>query len=1473
MYEKGNAYLASSESVREAQRDLRKLKQITDPVHDAKHVRTLIRTIENALEKSLPGSKKSRSLSELQSRKRKLEFASEVGPFKKYLKYADFVHDSNLEKEENSYGDEIYRDGNYRVFVKRVRTATSDVFRVEDHTYKIFIKPISENGAIPTDVPLVITILNQLGAAFTHIISELQRNRHTHNLSKLYVFVGHDDLTNGINLESLSLERPAEELAESILTDISNTLRSHQSLALDSGFDITLKVITVNHARHLERMYLQKVAENYKHFPRPSTPELVGATKRVPTDLKFQSAQNSYDPANTPELPKNSCVIACLTLGLYQAYSQVNRADSTKFKSEAEDFKVLSNVRLSRKRVAIQKTYKQAVLLLCEKMQILAEVLQEDVEGPHVLQNVIQKMSQIYNVQISVYAHMGTERIHREPKTLDRSLPHILLYKSLLEEDIIDHILLIFKPYTLFSHRALPCHLCSKMDNGQAGHKCLARGETSREALQCFTCRRYISNENNPDTSKILEAKLAPHKFCFQESLALEKCSHCNLTAKNKNCLQTHKASKFLCGRGVVCQGCDKFLYLSGTYRTIEARLAEHKCFYKHCPICKEEYDATSEEEHACLVRGVKSQKLKPAIGVYDFEAVCEDGVNSCPECFVKEQKYINNPNNVAENRSDIVTALKYAPSLAREVRCAKHEDGNIGKDFHKVNCAVLAYEDQYHGVFNRICFFSPDMNHKDDCKLEIDYYKFDYLPAEIADKENHLRTNRTQPQNNYNKNKGLPQKSSNFVMDEDFKRQPALIKFMKFILGSNLQNQVFLAHNAQSYDHLFILQAMYACHVVPYVLNNGLKILELTEKKQNIRFIDSMKYLQGSLNNVAKTYSLRLEGADKEGKLDFPHAFNRPENYFYAQNGYPPIETYINFNDTAKQIEEKVQRHKECEGKFFSFQEQLAHYCKADVDLLLRACCHHIFDSYLQCIHFVQSFGDPYVEETKQTVTNYDSSKVYMNSLFHVYGRPFLTLSGYVWGTFRAFCKPPNLYAVNDESGATSIAASKIEKEYALFTAHMHPDEIVHSKYTSLKQKRFGHMWVDIWRPSVGKVTQILGCHFHGHSCQLLRPGVTPDSKNYLGESQKVRRQNVDVQEACLKKFYKVSEVENIWECEYHKLKELPLSEFKDSATRRHAEALRKFLKEHYTDRPLERLAPRDSLRGGKTEVYSLSAEPCEKYELCYVDASSLYPSVCSTAKNQHFWFPIDRFSTLIRPQDIDKLSFEDNWCYYEDPERGKIKVKGPVQLAILPPQDELIPFLPYRVKVGNAFRSVSPACRTCAEKGQTGPCTHSPEKRALIGNYCLDEIAYAVCTFGYKIIKIFEARVSDTFAPIFMDYLKILARNKIKFSGIPAYITSDSEKQVYVDKINEEMEFEGSEALKVSEFTYQPQKRSLAKLMSNSLLGKTGLFNDLYNSKLLKPKFYFFQVRMRSCKQSVSMLQTLMVLKSCFIVTLWIL
>ena len=240
------------------------------------------------------------------------------------------------------------------------------------------------------------------------------------------------------------------------------------------------------------------------------------------------------------------------------------------------------------------------------------------------------------------------------------------------------------------------------------------------------------------------------------------------------------------------------------------------------------------------------------------------------------------------------------------------------------------------------------------------------------------------------------------------------------------------------------------------------------------------------------------------------------------------------------------------------------------------------------------------------------------------------------------------------------------------------------------------------------------------------------------------------------------------------------------------------------------DRLDPRESFFGGRTNASQLYYRTKEDEKIEYVDFTSLYPWVNKTCK-----YPVGHPEVITSDfKEIDQ--------YF-----------GIAKVRILPPRGLYHPVLPYKSNGKLKF----PLCQTCAEKESPSLCGCSDEDRTMTGTWCTPELQTAV-GLGYRVLKIYEVyHWKDTTqydaetkeGGLFASYINTFLKYKQEASGPPNWIKTPEDAKEYIDRYFEKegVSIDGEKIEK------NPGMRALAKFCLNSFWGKFGQRLNLKQSQ----------------------------------------
>ena len=1150
-------------------------------------------------------------------------------------------------------GSTLVELDNVEFRVKRIAFARQTSFRLDDHLFQFDMISHARRA------PLLSKVLKKLKEAIKLLVIEFQDLYPAENRHQVYLTFDDRAFTRGgINTgnysihsmnDSISDEQYAEKLAEDSLDILASVLRSYDHLKLQEGFHVFFRILSVPH------MY-QKFAQ--KSFREPRNLVGIKSGKSLPLIARRFVAKTSKNLFQVPDLSafSNMCLIVSMIMGFY--YRKYRKFEySGDYVNDARDYKVLKMLRSERIRDS-----DGAVRLLQEKIAHVCDSLHISKKGPHVIETTLPKLCNFFNVQAHVFTNVGSQRRFSYPSEFCEDLPQIYLYEDKRESETCGHISLILKLYSLFKKCGIRCFRCPKQVKGYKKHKC--RG--ARKC--CFVCTRYLVK----DISEVYIDKENVREYCIQNSQNLgydKKCDTCGLVSKTYDCFSAH-ANSLACRRGIVCDRCSTYVYCGGGRGKASGKdaLKHHRCFHLRCRYCNEYY--RKEEEHSCQIRPQGQQEYFSNLGFFDFEATQGVGTANCFDCFKMEKRLYEEKNTVPSKvrKRDVL----------EHIRCEKHKGQIKSTSYHDANFCTCLYEDEVRGHFSLITFADPDMQHPEDCKIRKNYYICnDYLPADergrpvfsknVARKSFGGQSSKIKfPLTLQSDHGESPPEKRLCIGGEDhidlnvLRRYGVLEKFWIFFGREKFRSYVFLAHHSAGYDSVHLCRSAFAHSLTPSIITRGNKILCMAIPSLNLHILDSMQYTHCSLLKLADRYNQPVKG-------DFPHMFNKKENYTYS-GIIPPLEEFCDEN-AAEASKLALKRHIDehrAGDKEWNFKEEIFSYCLRDTEILCKSMLLFLKEWFLIQSIFMQFFERD----------NLEGKKTYL----HPFTPPFITFSSFIYGCYRRWEAPQyDLRTLNDEKGLTSINTSIGELQYVLYKyKEMGKPEDFASRYTSEKSPRIGAIFPDFYIPSKRTVGFFHGCVFHGHlddSCNLVPYNATSETKNFLGQTFGQCADRFMRQCETLKKEHGIEHILVMWECEWKRLRDGG-----DDVNGPITLDIQNFLAGELAKRPTERLIPRTALRGGRVDtfLFSWSKKSAPDHRLVYIDYNSLYPSVASHRK---YPFPVGKMSVIINPSELKRITCLGGKCYFDKGNDGRLEeIHGVAHVKIIAPSAMEIPFLPFR-------------------------------------------------------------------------------------------------------------------------------------------------------------------------------------------------
>ena len=950
----------------------------------------------------------------------------------------------------------------------------SEIFRIQDHLFEFSIGVPSNYEFNAEEVQTLL----ESGIAFAIKDLQTQYKDQEEQYSQLFVVfrdrvykkqVGNDDEEEAGDLHvynsgHYALWQDPNAISTEIMNELSTYFQSNKQFKLNKGFYLSLTVVHVNHERHRQQNY-----QSYK------PPKQVGGYLRDDFLKSYGLSVNNRNYYEVPEELSNQglCLPTCLLVsfcrGQDQSYKFLKKRtvrtphqEALLKKLETCPYRKLA-LKINKLKSKTRRSYSLNLLHGSVKKLLRENNLENCTNFRIPIEGV--QLAEHLGLQLFVYSRIGNKKIYQWPEKRDvKRISTMLYYQEFLDEPRAHPSLIYAK--TFFKQNS-ECQHCGKTIT----HK----GNYHRCQSTCFACRGYITTETDPHYSLLHLRHLCTR---HREKKEFKKCNKCQVTCANEACLKRHQASA-QCGSGFSCRLCGRFTKKTSDIPDYNVFRATHDCKLHTCGLCKEEYSEDDPFDHICKVKSVKLPGYYPNLAFFDTETLLENtSPESCKECFSLELEYLKGKADMGLSRNELVEKCIQEKTLS-QIRCQNHVFSGGQRSYHQTNALCTYFEDEERGRFSRMNFYDPSMNMSDDCVLErhvlhAPYFLPEQEPAqkkvEIANqvvkrmrKENVEEVLRcpkqtfTSPDSEFNQNLSAIKKC-----------QP-IVKFLLFIHQEDFRNYVFFSHNGQGFDHQLIVDAAYHLGIEPKLLSRGQKVMSVTFEKFNIRFLDFMLYKQGSLANLAKRAEIPME------KIDFPYEFNQRENYNYSGD----IPGNEHFGKLLENSDVKNSRNRELEkrrrnGYVWTFKDEIRRYVMSDVEILTK-----LGTSFAkECFEFQR------LCTRKFKTTDYDEFiKEKDIFLLHPYAAPFLTISSYVFGTwkFHQLVHAP-LYAINDEKGLKTINTSKGEREWVNYIVWSFSNKFdIESVYTSDKAPKIGNVRPDLFIPKLKKVGEFRGCKIHG--------------------------------------------------------------------------------------------------------------------------------------------------------------------------------------------------------------------------------------------------------------------------------------------------------------------------------------------------------------------------------------------------------
>ena len=535
-------------------------------------------------------------------------------------------------------------------------------------------------------------------------------------------------------------------------------------------------------------------------------------------------------------------------------------------------------------------------------------------------------------------------------------------------------------------------------------------------------------------------------------------------------------------------------------------------------------------------------------------------------------------------------------------------------------------------------------------------------------------------------------------------------------------KNVVF-AHCGAKFDHHFLFREMIRQGLTPSIIKKGNQFLCISLAKDNLKFLDSYRFIPLRLAEFHK--SLGLTGEHK--KSFWPHKLTEP--LLRDLKEFPQKEFYeykkMNERDRA---EFDVWYESEDKSCGFPMKQKMKEYCEQDVKILAEG---------------VFKFRDMWMASTPHYTDPHDP---FRNKVTLAGAVMELFKAGYLRGDHKLPITPERGYNAWKKSSAIGTLWMNeeelrenitIERERYLGTDFVFDGvrfKDVTNEWSELKTGRDDH---------VITVYDFLGCYYHACvKCFPDHPGfirrMKPSKKLELIPGTTDEYVAYDVTPARMHAEDKRRELYcKFRKWEYKTIREHDYKEHMNSLDDAEWLRLKAEMRKIEADLKIGKINHRAGMQGGRSEVFKLHYKCTAGERIEYFDVSGLYPSVLMKGMycNDHPVELTEDESLILRQgTHADQLELV---------ERNLGKINYYMRAFVLPPSDLRIPFVPTKVN----DRLVFPLCRTCTATKMTEAevtadsniCKHRDSARQFEAYLHSAELVIAL-KLGYQIMSVVD-------------------------------------------------------------------------------------------------------------------------------------
>ncbi|XP_055336280.1 uncharacterized protein LOC129586839 [Paramacrobiotus metropolitanus] len=394
-----------------------------------------------------------------------------------------------------------------------------------------------------------------------------------------------------------------------------------------------------------------------------------------------------------------------------------------------------------------------------------------------------------------------------------------------------------------------------------------------------------------------------------------------------------------------------------------------------------------------------------------------------------------------------------------------------------------------------------------------------------------------------------------------------------RFLFSEDHRDHIVIAHNFKAFDGYFITNWLLKNGIIPRVIMNGGKIMQLDVVQLNIRFRDSINYNPQSLSKWPATF-----GIEDASKGLFPHRFNRPENWDQVTE-FPSMMEYGHQFMSKKDREAFEQWYKDeiaAKHNTFDFRKEFVDYCSNDVTVL-RKCCLQFRNLFLGISNGICPF----------------SSTLTIAGLCGLYWRSNILKANQI-GLI-----PPQGYHSNRNQSVKALKWlqwMELEENCQIQTR------------ASGAEFKIGQYFVDGYSAATNTVFEFHGCWFHGCP-ECTAPDTIHPFRNLA--MSKIYEETLQRDDYIQSRGYRLHV---IWEHDFDGLvKEVPW--------------FAAYIEEITVCQPIN---PRDAFYGGRTNATKLFHSVTKEEKIRYFDVCSEYPYV-----NKNKRYPIGHPNIIVKDFD----------------------------------------------------------------------------------------------------------------------------------------------------------------------------------------------------------------------------------------------